>query len=91
MIRILLTFVVPLLLPFLLYAVWGWLKRRQAAARGEALPNLKGPPVLWLGASGLLLVGLVLAGLSLQRGQGTVGNYAPPHVENGRIVPGTMK
>ncbi len=91
MIRILLTFVVPLLLPFLLYAVWGWLKRRQAAARGETPPELTGPPVLWLGASGLLLVGLVLAGLSLQRGQGTVGSYAPPHVENGKIVPGRMK
>jgi uncharacterized iron-regulated membrane protein len=91
MIRILLTFVVPLVLPFVLYAVWGWLKRRHAVARGEPPPELKGPPILWLGASGLILVGLVLAGLSLQRGQGTVGSYAPPRVENGKIVPGTMK
>lgn len=91
MIRILLTFVVPLLLPFVVYAVWGWLRRRQALARGEPLPDLKGPPVVWLGALGLVLVALVLGGLSLQRGEGTLGRYAPPHVENGRIVPGTMK
>ncbi|KJV08647.1 hypothetical protein VZ95_16450 [Elstera litoralis] len=91
MIRLLLTFVVPLLLPFIVYAVWGWLRRRQAVARGEPMPDLKGPPVVWLGIVGIGLVILVLGGLSLQRGQGTLGSYAPPHVENGRIVPGTMK
>ena len=91
MIRILLTFLVPLLLPFVVYAIWGWLRRRQALARGEPLPDIKGPPVVWLGALGLVLVVLVLGGLSLQRGEGTLGRYTPPHVENGRIVPGTVK
>lgn len=91
MIRLILTILVPLLVPFVVYAVWGWLRRRQAVARGEPMPDLKGPPIVWLGAVGLILLGLVLGGLSLQRGQGTLGTYAPPHVENGRIVPGTMK
>ncbi len=91
MIRILLTFVVPLLLPFVVYGLWGVMKRRQAAARGLPPPDLKGPPILWLGAVGLVLVLLVLGGLSLQRGDGVVGTYQPPRVEGGRIVPGTMK
>jgi hypothetical protein len=47
--------------------------------------------VVWLGALGLVLVVLVLGGLSLQRGEGTLGRYTPPHVENGKIVPGTVK
>ena len=91
MIRLLLTFVLPLLAPFVLYGIWGVLKRRQAAAQGLPPPDLKGPPIIWLGLTGIVLVLLVLGGLSLQQGQGTVGHYQPPRVEGGRIIPGTMQ
>jgi hypothetical protein len=93
MTRILLQIVLPLALPFLAYALWLSVERRRAEklGRGE-IPGWSEAPVVWLGASGLALAAIAAAGfLLLQGGDKADGVYVPPHLENGRIVPGHME
>ena len=84
MTRVFLTIVVPLLLPTALYLLW--LLRvagRTRAASGLARAALdlawRRPASCWP------LTVLVVVGRFRRRRDGT---YVPPHVENGRIVPG---
>ena len=79
--RIFLTYIVPLLLPTALYLLW---LRFAPATGGE-----RGVPWLWLAAAGILLAAIVLVGLVLSGGSPD-GVYVPPHVEDGKIIPGQM-
>lgn len=79
MIRILLTYVLPLILPTALYLLWA----RRAAARGLS-PDI---PYPWLAAAGVALLALTVFALSL-RGGTPGGKYEPPRYEDGRVVPG---
>jgi hypothetical protein len=81
MIRILLTYVLPLILPTVLYLLW----LRFAVARGRA-PEV---PYVWLLLAGLVLVTITVFGLTLSGGTPT-GRYQPPHLEDGRVVPGRV-
>jgi ABC-type uncharacterized transport system YnjBCD permease subunit len=77
--RVFFAYVVPLLLPTVLYLLW----LRFAAVDGHE----REVPWLWLGAAGVALAAVVLVGLALSSGSKD-GVYVPPHVENGRVVPG---
>ncbi len=81
MTRILLTYVLPLLLPTALYLLW--LRFAGGGARREV-------PWMWLAIAGLGLAAMVLSGLALSGGDKD-GIYEPPHVENGKIVPGHVR
>ncbi len=92
MTRILLQIALPLALPFLAYAMWLAVERRRAEklGRGE-VPGWSEAPVVWLGAAGLTLAAIATAGfVLLQDGEKTGGVYVPPHLENGRVVPGHL-
>ncbi|MFM7347814.1 MAG: DUF6111 family protein [Tagaea sp.] len=93
MTRILLQIVLPLLLPFIAYGVWLAIERRRAEKLGKGeVPGWSEAPVVWLGAAGLALAGIATAGfLLLQDGDKASGVYVPPHLENGRIVPGHIE
>jgi hypothetical protein len=84
MIRLLLTVILPLLLPTALYLLWA-IAMRRAAASGDILRDLPWP---WLASAGLvLLVGALV--LATQRiGGGEKGVYVAPVAVDGRIVPG---
>jgi hypothetical protein len=86
MTRIVLTIVVPLLLPTALYVLWLVTARRGALTR-TGVP-WRGLPWPWLAVAGVALTALVLVAISVGLGGGQQGTYVPPHVENGRIVPG---
>ena len=79
--RALLTIVVPLLLPTLLYGGWLALTRRRP-------PEWREAP--WLGALvagvALLLATLAVWGLGDRDVPG--GHYVPPRLQGGEIVPG---
>ena len=93
MTRILLQIALPLVLPFLAYAMWLAVERRRAEklGRGE-IPGWSEAPIVWLGAAGLGLATVATLGLLLlQDGDKRSGNYVRPHVENGRIVPGHLE
>ncbi|MCA3246179.1 MAG: DUF6111 family protein [Tagaea sp.] len=91
--RIFLQIVLPLLLPFIAYGVWLSVERRRAEklGRGE-VPGWSEAPVVWLGLAGLVLATIATVGLLLLPGGNKVsGDYVPPHLENGRIVPGHIE
>lgn len=81
--RILLEVVLPFLAPFALFALY-----RLLVTRGR--PLLERTPWFLLTVMGLVLAGAALVSLALSGGWGTGGRYVPPHVENGRIVPGEV-
>jgi hypothetical protein len=85
MLRVLLQYLLPLLLPFLVYAAY------VALARGR-LPDWLGLDErqwLFLGGTGMLLMVISLVTWSLLTGSPPEETYIPPHFEDGRIVPGT--
>ena len=83
MIRILLTIVLPLLLPTLLYLLWLTASRRAAWAAPAPWRDM---PWVWLAAAGIVLAALLLFFINVR--VGSQGAYVPPKYIDGRIVPG---
>ena len=88
MLREILTLVVPLLLPTVLYLAWLRVSR-WAAEQGSPVAWHKLPWV-WLAVTGVVLTALVLLVVTVGFGTAMRGAYVPPHMENGRIVPGHL-
>ncbi len=85
MIRTLITILVPLLAPFVLYAVYARLTRR---ANPEAVLQT---PWYWLVAVGLGLTITTLIVTATLTGSDPSGTYIPPRMEDGRIVPSEVR
>jgi hypothetical protein len=90
--RILLTTILPLLLPFVVYGLWLVFARRRArlAAQGRSTLLVRVP---WMA---LLLSGLALAAISLLYFRATSGtdpwrDHRPPAVRDGVVVPGGVR
>jgi hypothetical protein len=81
MLRILLEIVVPFLAPFFAYFLWRFLT-------GPGRGILDRCPWYALTVAGLLLVAASLASLALLPGESPDTTYVPPHMEDGRLVPG---
>lgn len=81
MTRILLQYLLPLLLPFLVYAAW------VAFTQGRRPGWLDDTPWVPLLSAGVVLLGASLIGWSLTTGDAPGARYQPPHIEDGRIVP----
>ena len=95
MIRILLTYVVPLIVPAVIYFLW--LRFRGGAREREhPWPWLIGAGSPFMRAHGLaicagiLLTAIVLAGFALLSGTPD-GIYEPAHLEDGKLVPGRFR
>jgi len=86
MLRVFFTIVLPLVLPTALYLLWA------AYGPGRGDGGRRGaPPWLWLAGAGVLLLAGVLFVVIAGFGTSQPGIYVPPHVENGRIVPGHIE
>lgn len=83
--RILLTFLLPLLLPTMIYVAWLYTARPGQYAAPTPWRALPWP---WLVAAGLGLMALMLYGMGARLGGEPEGTYVPPHVVDGRVVPG---
>lgn len=85
--RVLLTIVLPLLLPTALYLVW--------------VTTLRGPrdgtaawtnwPWIWLAVAGMALLAIVLLIVTVHFGAQQEGVYVPPRWQNDHIVPGHIE
>jgi hypothetical protein len=85
MLRVLLQYLLPLLLPFLLYAAYVGL----AHGRMPSWLDLHSRQWAMLGGTGLVLLLISLLSWSLLSGSPPEETYVPPHVEDGEIIPGT--
>jgi hypothetical protein len=86
--RILLTIVLPLLLPAALYLLWVTTLQR---ARHDGTIRWTGLPWLWLAVAGGGLLAIVLFVVTVHFGAPQEGVYVPPRLENGHIVPGHIE
>ena len=85
--RILLTIVLPLLLPTALYLLW--VNTLRPAREGSAISRTA--PWLWLAGAGVALLAIVLFVVTVHFGAPQEGVYVPPRWENGRIIPGHIE
>jgi hypothetical protein len=93
MIRIFLIYVLPLLAPSALYILWRlWqIKRSSGTIEGDVGRVVRGAPWVKLVAVGTGLLALVLAIAALAGGEPPHEAYTPPHLENGKVVPGDIQ
>lgn len=90
MIRVLLTYLVPFLLPIAIYALWFWYRTRYAARHGGEAPKFeRGPWPILLFTGAVLTFGL-MGVIALNQGEPAGSAYEPARIENGRIVPGQL-
>ena len=85
MIRVLLTILLPLILPTLLYVLWLVAARRAELAGPGVWRSL---PWAWLAVIGVVLSGGLLYFVGTHIGSMPQGTYVPPRYIDGRIEPG---
>lgn len=86
--RILITYVLPLLLPLLLYLAWNAYARRQARKNGGEEPSLQKGPIFWSLVAGAVLLGASLVTLAVTGGDDPdAGVYIAPTYKDGKIQP----
>jgi Family of unknown function (DUF6111) len=88
MLRVLVTIVLPLLLPTAIYLLWVRLAQGPQPAESGRWAAL---PWVWLAGTGFVLLALVLFVVTVHFGTATPGVYVPPRWENGRVVPGHIE
>jgi hypothetical protein len=84
MIRVVLTILLPLLAPTAIYLVWLF-----AIGRAEDAAALKRLPWTWLIVAGVVAVTVALLVVGIDAGGGN-GQYIPPHIQGGSVVPGQV-
>jgi hypothetical protein len=90
--RVVLQYVLPLLLPTLAFLGWLALTRKAGETRAETMARVHDGPWYWLVISGFVLMAGGLVYLGVGQGDPPPGSvYVPPHVEDGRVIPGRMK
>ena len=91
MTRIIITYLIPFLLPLAAYFVWAWYRAAHTKKHGGEVPQIEKGPWPWLVLAGAVLVLLLMGITALLRGADPETTYFPPRYENGRIVPGSLK
>jgi Family of unknown function (DUF6111) len=86
--RILLTIILPLLLPTALYLAWVTVLR---PAQHDGATQWAALPWLWLAGAGIALLAIVLFVITVHFGAPVEGVYVPPRWQNGHIVPGHVE
>jgi len=90
MLRVLLSVLLPLLLPTALFFAYAWYESRRAEAAG-AEPRVIDVPWSWLGIAGVALVMISLA-INFIYGHTEQGSrYEPARLEDGKLVPGRVR
>jgi hypothetical protein len=88
MARVFLEYLLPVLLPTALYALWLIWQRRRAATAGTAVPAWQEGPWFWLIVAGFALAVLAVVAIALLSGNRPGETYVPPMIKNGKVVPG---
>ena len=87
MFRILITYVIPLVLPVVVWFLWQHFFARPVGP--DAPPRgWRDAPWPWLGVTGVVLVAAVLGSIAIFGGGRPGEVYMPPQVIDGKVVPG---
>ncbi len=88
MVRMLFTYIVPLLGPLALYLTWNAYRRRYAAKHGGEAPGIEKGPVFWCIVAGFILFAISMVSLALMSGDKPgQGLYIAPRLQDGKILP----
>jgi hypothetical protein len=87
--RVLLTIVLPLILPTALYLIWVIALRRPPSPGAET--RWAALPWVWLAGAGVVLLAIVLFVVTIHFGASQQGVYVPPRWQNGHIIPGHIE
>jgi Family of unknown function (DUF6111) len=79
--RVLLTILLPLILPTVIYFLWRAARRLAIVTEGATLPWP------WLLGAGVALTAITLVIVSVQFGAAPTGKYVPPRVIDGQVEP----
>jgi hypothetical protein len=90
MTRVLLQYLLPLLLPTVIYLVWWYLIGRATSAPGVPAPLREGP-WFWLILAGVALMAAGLIVTAMMSGTDPTGTYVPPTWQGDTITPGRFK
>ncbi len=91
MIRTAIYYLVPLLLPTVIYVLWMLYARFRARAVPEGeMPSWERTPWILLFGSGVVLAAGVLFTIAFITGGQPGDDYEPARLEDGRIVPGRI-
>jgi hypothetical protein len=90
MLRVVVTIVLPLLLPTVLYLGWMWIVRSSFGAETGA-ESWAALPWIWLAGAGAALLAVVLFVVTIGFGAAERGLYVPPRWINGHIEPGHIE
>jgi hypothetical protein len=89
--KFILTKILPLALPIIIYLTWLFYARRRTRKLGTSLNQLSDAPWLLITLSGALMLIFGLLAIGLFTGEKIGGEYIPPRLENGKIVKGHIK
>ncbi len=80
----------PALLPLLVYYVWHRLAVRRAKNENKPLPHFRDGPIYWtvLASLAIAVLCFVVMGLDIDVQK---GEYTPPMLQDGKIVPGHVQ
>jgi hypothetical protein len=91
MIRTTLFHIALLIAPAVLFFIYLVVARKVRLSRSETAKVLREFPWPWLLGVGLALMAASLVALSFNSGDERGGTYVPPHMEDGKVVPGKVE
>jgi hypothetical protein len=89
--RVLLQYLLPLLLPTVVWLVWWFTLGKHQTTEDGSAAKLRQGPWFWLILGGTALLGLSLIIAALTRGFEPAGRYVAPSWEGGRVRPGHVE
>jgi Family of unknown function (DUF6111) len=88
MLRVVLTIVLPLLLPTALYLLW---VATLGSSQEGVIIRWTAVPWIWLAGAGAILLAIVLLVVTVHFGSSQEGVYVPPRWQGDQIVPGHIE
>ncbi|MBI1237049.1 MAG: hypothetical protein GC188_10245 [Alphaproteobacteria bacterium] len=79
----------PVLIPLLVYLIWHAYTRRKALKSGQTPPRFRDGPWFWIVLLSLGTGFACFVSVAMMT-EPQKGDYQPPHMENGVLVPGRV-
>ncbi len=88
MFRVVVTYLLPLFGPLLLYLAWNAYAKSRAKKAGEDIPSIEKGPVFWSLVIGFTFLIISLFTLAMTTGvEPGEGRYVAPYMKDGKVMP----